>query len=133
VSQLDREIDHGVKRLLRAPDDVADLLAQELSNMRRERERLARELDDLEQPRDPADIEAEVEAAVSRLWTLAEELGQADPARLRELIRRMVARIELHFDHIQRGPRVECPLSKGTIDLRPDPILFRLVSRGDWI
>ena len=113
VGELDQQIEQGVKRLLRAPDDIADLLAGELSNMRRERQRLAAELEVLDRPQKPLDLESEVEAAVDRLWTLAEELGHAEPARLRELIRRMVARIELHFDHIQRGPRVECPLSRG--------------------
>ncbi len=63
--------------------------------------------------------------------SLAEELQNAEPARLRELIRRMVARIDLWFDHVPKGNRVECPLSRGMIELRPDQISYRLVSRGD--
>ena len=37
----DKEIRHGTRRLLRAPDAIADLLADELSAMKRERDRLA--------------------------------------------------------------------------------------------
>ncbi len=94
---------------------------------------MAAELDQLKVATNPVDLEAEVDAVVDHLWTLHEEFGEAKPARLRELIHRMVSRIDLHFDHVQKGSRVECPLSRGTIDLRPDPILYRLVNRGDKI
>jgi site-specific DNA recombinase len=133
VTGLDKEIQHGTRRLLRAPDNIADLLADELSNMKRERDRLAAELQQLEASPAPVDLEAEADAVVDKLWTLAEELQNAEPARLRELIRRMVARIDLWFDHVPKGNRVECPLSRGMIELRPDQISYRLVSRGDWI
>ena len=134
VRRLDGEIEHGVKRLLRAPDDIADLLGSELSRMRKERERLARRLEELESLECPEvdDVEALVDQAVDRLWSIVEELDKAEPARLRELIRRMVHRIDLWFDHVPKGKRVECPLSRGTIQLRPDPVLFRLDNRGDW-
>ena len=131
VAGLDKEIQHGTRRLLRAPDDIADLLAGELSNMKRERDRLAAELEQLEASVAPMDVEAEADAVVDKLWTLADELQRADPARLRELIRRMVARIDLWLDHVPKGNRVECPLSRGVIELRPDEISYRLDSRGD--
>jgi hypothetical protein len=109
-----------------------DLLADELSNMKRERDRLAAELQQLEASTAPVDLEAEADAVVDKLWTLAEELQNAEPARLRELIRRMVARIDLWFDHVPKGNRVECPLSRGMIELRPGQVSYRLVSRGNW-
>jgi hypothetical protein len=62
---------------------------------------------------------------------LADELNHAEPSRLRKVIRRMVNRIELWFDRVPHGKRVECPLSKGTIALRPDHIFFGQASRGD--
>ena len=130
MAELDREIEQGTKRLLKAPDEIADLFGAELARIRRERDRLGAELVNLEDHA-PADLEADVEATVDRLWTLADELGKANPARLRELIRRMVSRIDLWFDAKQIGPRVKRPFSKGCIDLRPDPLFFRLVSRGD--
>ena len=108
VAELDREIEQGTKRLLKAPDEIADLLGAELARILRERDRLGAELVALEDHA-PADLEADVEATVDRLWTLADELGKANPARLRELVRRMVARIDLWFDAKQIGPRVERP------------------------
>jgi hypothetical protein len=43
----------------------------------------------------------------------------------------MVGRIDLFFDHVPKGKRIECPFSKGTINLRQDRCLFGLLSRGD--
>ena len=100
--------------------------------MRRERDRMAAEMAGLENA--PAGgVDGNVKEAVDRLWNLAEELGKAPPARLRELVRRMVRRIDLWFDKKRVGPRFVCPLLTGIIDLRPDPSFYRLDSRGDRI
>jgi site-specific DNA recombinase len=133
LAELDRAIVQGTKRVLAAPDDVADLLTAELSNTRKERDHVAAELEHAKAEQKPIDLEAEVEAAVAHLWTLAADLNQADPARLRELFNRMVESIELWFDHVPRGKKTICPLSKGVVNLRPDSTIFRLVSRDDRI
>jgi site-specific DNA recombinase len=130
LDSLDQEIQTGARRLLKSPDDLADILGAELSTLRRERDRVA---DELEAVPEPIDVEATADEAIDRLWSLADELQKARPERLRELLRRMVARIDLHFDRVQRGKRLECPFSNGTIHLRPDPAMCRVVSRGDWI
>ncbi|HEV8001656.1 MAG TPA: hypothetical protein VGP63_17355 [Planctomycetaceae bacterium] len=41
---------------------------------------------------------AQVGATVQEAWTLAAELDMADPARLRELFRRMVESINCYFE-----------------------------------
>ncbi len=133
LATLDAEIEQGARRLLRAPDDVADLLGRELSAMRRDRDRLVSQVSDLEGAAAPVDVAAEADAAVDRLWGLAEELEKAPPVRVRELVRRMVARVELRFGRVEKAKRVECPFLKGRIELRPDPLLCSPVSRGDWI
>ena len=132
VADLDKQVVHGTKRLLGAPDDIADLLAAELSKLRKERDRLAKELTEWE-PVPAPDLEAQADAAVDRLWTLCEELQKAPPARLRELVRQMVSRIRLRFGRKRQGRRTTYPFLGGKVDLRPDPVLYRLVSRGDWI
>jgi DNA invertase Pin-like site-specific DNA recombinase len=131
VAELDRELEHGTKRLLRAPDNLADLLATELSNVRRQRDRLAGELARADAATEHVDVDAVADRIVSRLSGLADELETAPPDRMRELLRRLVGRIELWFDHVPRGKRVECPLSRGSIELRQDRVLFGLDSRGD--
>jgi len=129
---LDGELEHGTRRLLRAPDDVADLMGAELSTMRRERDRLAGELTAMESLK-PTDVPAEADRIVDRLWSLGRELEKAKPARLRELVRRMVARVDLWFDSVQKRTRTEHPFLRGCIDLRPDPslVVFNSVNRGE--
>jgi DNA invertase Pin-like site-specific DNA recombinase len=132
IDQLEKDIEHGTKRLLRAPDDVADLLARELSGIRRERDRLSGELAELEQQR-PDDVENAAKETADGLWKLAESLQQAKPTKLREVLSRIIARIDLTFGRKEKSTRVECPFSNGVMYLRPDSLLTSLVSRGDWI
>ena len=42
----------------------------------------------------------------------------------------MVSRIDLEFEKTENG---RSRFSSGVINLRPDPNLYKLVSRGDWI
>ena len=130
VADLDRQVAHGTKRLLQAPDDIADLLAAELSKLRKERDRLTKELSDWE-PVPAPDLEAQADAAVDQLWALCEELQKAPPARLRELVRQMVSRIRLRFGKKKQGRRTIYPFLGGKVELRPDPVLYRQNSRGD--
>ena len=70
--------------------------------MRREQERVAEQLQALERRGKPADIEAEAEKAAKRLLSMEQELDLAPPARLRELLGRMVGAVNLFFDHVPR-------------------------------
>jgi site-specific DNA recombinase len=133
ITKLSRDIDRAADRLLRAPEDLTDVLVPKLSAMKRQWQRAEAELAAAQAARRPLDIEAEAEAAVDRIWRLGEELSNAAPARRREVLRRMVSRIELRFDHVQRGKRLECPFRQGMIRLRTDGEIFGSVNRGDWI
>jgi hypothetical protein len=130
IAEIDRAIDRAADRLLSAPDDLMDVLAPKLSGMKKDRERLLTGLRSAEIACGPVDVESEARARVERLWTLTEEIQEADPARVRELLRNLVSRIELHFEHVQRGKRLECPFSHGEIQL--NPAMFSCASRGDW-
>jgi hypothetical protein len=111
---------------------VRSALGAELASLGRERDRLAADVD-LTEHRQAGNTEADVEAALNELWTLADGLDSDKPTVLREVIRRLVSQIDLWFDAKQNGPRVERPLSEGVIDLRPEAAAFKLDSRGDWI
>ena len=119
LAEMDREIQTVTQRLLRVPDEAVDLLGVELAKLKRERDRQEAELDSLTADQ-PTDLDAATDAISERLWSLAAEFDTAEPARLREVIRQMVTRIELFFDKKQKRTRVERPFSNGTIDLRPD-------------
>ena len=134
LADLDREIDRAAKNFLRAPSEVLDLVGQKLTALKRQRENVQDELHRVEAAGRPQDTDAQIEAAVARLWRLGEDLGKAEPARRREVFRLLVDRIELRFDHVNRGKRVECPLNSGEIHLRTgEGSIFSSVSRGDRI
>ena len=101
--------------------------------MKKQRDRLAERLAALDHPQSSGDLESQAQAATDRFWRLDQDVDKANPTMLRELVNQMVCRIDLHFDHVRRGNRIECPFSRGVITLRPDPVLYRLVNRGDWI
>lgn len=131
VRKLDHDIDRAAERLLSVPDDLMDVLVPKLSNMKRERERVQCELQQSELAAAPVAVDVEAKRVAAKLWTLADELDKADPARVRELFKQFVSRIDLRFDHVQRGKRMECPFSKGEITL--NQAMFPIVSRGEPI
>jgi DNA invertase Pin-like site-specific DNA recombinase len=102
VAEIDRELEQGTRRLLRAPDNIADLLAAELSTLRSHRDRLAGELDEIERTDCDADLDAQADQIVASLWTMHAGLEDGDPSRRRELLRRVIDRIDLHFDSVQK-------------------------------
>jgi hypothetical protein len=68
------------------------------------------------------------------LWQLGEEMSKAQPARRREVFQLFVSRIDLRFNQVKRGKRIECPLHSGEIQLRSgEGTIFGSVNRGDWI
>jgi site-specific DNA recombinase len=129
LATMDTELSTGTKRLLRAPDDIADLLARELASLRRERDALAEQLATMETA-GRQDVEQLVDESVARLMELGTLLNQTDPHSLREIIRRVVKRIDLHYEHTKRGKRTLCRMTKGRIELQHDPLSFSLVSPG---
>ena len=66
------------------------------------------------------EVAGDVDAVVARFWRLGEELGKAEPARRREVIRLFEERIELRFDQSKTGQE----------SLVPSPIRRTLPSDG---
>jgi site-specific DNA recombinase len=136
LSDLNREIERGVENFLRAPAEVLEMVGEKLTALKRQRDHLQKELQAGESAKQPKtkDVEAEIDAVVSRLWRLGEDMAKADPARRREVFRLLVSRIELRFDKVQRGKRTECPFRSGEIHLRTEGEgVFGSVNRGDRI
>jgi hypothetical protein len=76
LAEMDKQLAQGTKRLLAAPDDIADLLGAELSKLRKDRDRLAERLAEI-QPAGRYDLGAQADALADRLWSLTEELADA--------------------------------------------------------
>jgi hypothetical protein len=131
IASLDREIDRAAENFLRAPAEVLDVIGKKLTSLKRHREHINEELRASETAAKPRDIEGQIESAVGRLWRLGEEMAKADPARRREVFRLFVSRIDLRFDQVKRGKRIECPLRSGEIHLRSgEGTIFGSVNRG---
>lgn len=133
LAELDREIEQGAKRILKAPDSIVDVLSEELAKTRKERDRIASELTQAAEQSKPLDVDAEVEATLRAAWTLGAELDKADPARLREMFRRMVESIDCYFEQEPRSTRTVSRFSKAIINLRNRSELSQVVSRDDRI
>jgi DNA invertase Pin-like site-specific DNA recombinase len=86
LKQLDKELERFAKDWFRLPESLLDQLAAEADAKKRERDLVARQLDAAETSAQPVNQEAIVDEAAKKVWTLAEELEAAEPARLRELM-----------------------------------------------
>ena len=124
-----KQVDRGAERLLTAPESLLDVLTEKLSTMKRERDHVGVERQAVEKATEPVDVEAEVERASGKVWTLVEELKDAEPARMRELLGQLVERVELRFSHRQNGKRREFRPTSGRIHFRGESLGF--ASRGD--
>jgi DNA invertase Pin-like site-specific DNA recombinase len=120
LSRMDAEIKEGARNLLRAGPNI-DVVNQALTELREQRDRLARELAGLERtlatPRE--EIEQTINAAVDALAELRERFASADPTQLREVFRQMVSSIVLHFEAEPRRVKTYHRLVKGVVKLRP--------------
>jgi DNA invertase Pin-like site-specific DNA recombinase len=119
LEQLDGDIRQGTQNLLRAGSNV-DLLSAALSELREERKRLARDLDGLERAlgNKPADVRREILAAIDSLRELRESLHTEDMELLREVLLRLVVRIDLYYEAIPKRKNVYHRLIRGSIRLR---------------
>jgi DNA invertase Pin-like site-specific DNA recombinase len=120
LAKLDEEIKRASLNVLRAQDNI-DLLNEALTGLRHERDGLALDLRDAEARGEPeVDVEATVEEAVGRLRTLGERMNEADPVRLRHVLRQMIARIDLYYERPEgRKRRAWFRLEKGIVKLKP--------------
>jgi DNA invertase Pin-like site-specific DNA recombinase len=124
LAALDAEIRDAARNVLRAKDNV-DLLNEALSELRKQRDRVARDLAAAEQTQaGPADEAAGlVDQAVDRLLSLREQLKKARkqgrPELLGEVIRQMVSRVDVYFEPAEGGKRRWFRFAKAAIKLRP--------------
>jgi len=123
IEALDQKIDQGADRVLDAPAEIVPILIRKLDEHRAERDRLQSDLDALStrDKRSGKGIDAEVDRAIEALRDLRTALETAKPEDTRELLTRLVSRVELHFDHEPiEGGRSRNTFSHGKIYVRPD-------------
>jgi hypothetical protein len=121
IAELDRDIRQGARNLVRAKDNL-DLIQEEISALRSQREKLARELEAAEASLAvPAEeVTRKVDAAIDRLYGLKDRLDPATPPEFRATLRQLVSRIDLYFEEWQTpSERTWYRFSKGMLKLRP--------------
>jgi site-specific DNA recombinase len=135
IARLDEQIDKGNERLLLLPADLLAGASAKVRAWQEERERLRKELANVESlsAGRGGDIEQEIRKALACLWTLQERLAHGGlSAEVREAIRQMVSRIECWFEQVPYGQKGKtCSrLTRGLIHLRQDRLVIRDVPSG---
>jgi hypothetical protein len=130
LEDLEQEVRQGRRNLLRAMSDQAFLEADAgLNEWLAKRDRLRKELEASERAqRVPAEEAAgRVRRALAKLRELRAALeqeakappGAADRAKLGEVLRLLVTRVDLYFEPEQHGRRVYYRFVKGAVKVRP--------------
>ncbi len=120
ISELSAKVEQGVENLLTAPADLRELMTAKLRELQERECALRRELAALRRPAaSDKELDAAVDEATGLLSRLQAEVEAADPARVRELLRQVVSRIDCWFDVVPYGKKSFTPLSRGVVHLRP--------------
>jgi hypothetical protein len=120
LAKLEETIVRNRRRVLDAEDDATyDELNKGLRELVQERQRLEKELAEVQSRQTtPADT-AEVKDAVARLRTLGDQLHKAKGRKLGEVLRLLVSRVELHFEERFKGKKRKYAFVKGEVMVRP--------------
>lgn len=118
IEELKRKVAAGVRRLIDLPADLSAEFEAGLVEAKGEQTRLERELEALELAAVPAeDVEAKIDAILGRMSRFR-ELLTADPVGANVVLREMIDRVVLHFDHgDERKSRVRNRFARGAIYL----------------
>jgi site-specific DNA recombinase len=98
IAELDAQVEQGKRNLLLIPSDMLPGMIETLRAVERERDGAAAELEQAERGGQLEDFDAAVRGAEGALWRLEDAAAQADPATLRGVLQRMVARVVIRWD-----------------------------------
>jgi hypothetical protein len=115
IIRLDERLRRGNDRLLEVPRDRVPGLVESIRALEKERDDLQERIRQAEKVSPVAETEhmlAEVEAA---LWGMQTALTEEDWISLREVLRQMVTKIVLYFEHKQAGSRTRSRLLRGVV------------------
>jgi site-specific DNA recombinase len=133
IANLDKQIDQGAERVFSAPPGIVGTLYAKLDRLRAERDRLHAQLDAAGQAetRPNALDDEKVEEAARVLRDMRDAFQDSEPAEVRELLSPLVAKIELHFDHVRKNKLERNPFTHGTIFVRStEPQLSMLLGNS---
>lgn len=115
LNRLNTDINKAADRLLRADDDLMDILSPRLREMRQDRDRLAERLDNEAIVQNNPD--REVRQAMERLKTLSQDLqDDTHPERRRHVFQQLVSRVVVNFEQTKKNGRTASELTGGHIE-----------------
>ena len=125
LAKLDQDIDKG-KRNMALADDAYSIkeIGQTVREWKAEREQLVDKIDRLERGADHSEAEQLVKECEAALWRLQDVLNEGDPEEVRNVLREMVSKVELWFNHCETAKQTRNTFARGLIHLRLD---FRVV------
>jgi DNA invertase Pin-like site-specific DNA recombinase len=134
ITELDHKIDQGSERLLAAPTALCETLTAKLLEWQTQRDKLLADLHAAGRAQPTSKPSLTVDKVIAELKRLGEALTTEPAMLLRELLRRMIDKIECEFDHVPYGKkdRQRSVLRTGRIHLRPNMLgaLSKDVAQG---
>lgn len=115
LAKLNADIDKAADRLLRADDDLMDILAPRLRTMRQDRDRVASELKTHDRQNSIADADRIVAESMEWLNEISTVIRQGSPQERRDVLLSIVDTIEVEFEQEQRGSRTFSKVVGATI------------------
>jgi site-specific DNA recombinase len=119
MAELGQKIDKGLENMALVDRDLLADYGAKVRGWKEERERFARELENLERPRERANLEAVLAEVESLLGRLRDVLLAEDPLELRNILLEFVSRVELWWDHDPKKGLMRSHFRRGLIHIRP--------------
>jgi DNA invertase Pin-like site-specific DNA recombinase len=120
VSDLERRIGQATERLPVIPSDLLVDYAEMIRRLKDERNRALEDLAATEGRDDYRNAEEQLAEAEAYLWRLREAIQAAEPSEVRAVLREFISRIELFWEHEQRGKFTKGRFMRGLIYIRTD-------------
>ena len=119
AAELGQMIDQGLERMAMIDADLLADYAAKVRGWKREHETVLRDLEAAAQPSGGPDVEELLREVKVRAADLEGAFRDADPRKVRQVLREMLVKIELWFDHKQTPRMVKATFRRGVADMRP--------------
>jgi DNA invertase Pin-like site-specific DNA recombinase len=126
VAELDRFIAQGNERIVTLPAELVPGVAGTVQGFVSERRDALAELERIERAEAQGSLERAVADTEAALWRLSDAVRDGDAHLLREVLREMVERVELHWDRQDKGAKTYCRLARGIVWLRTPDDMWKL-------
>jgi DNA invertase Pin-like site-specific DNA recombinase len=130
-AELERQIDRGNGNLAILPADRLPGVVAKIREWERELESVRAEVKRAETESPVKQLEERIASAEAALWRLQEALRDEDLPLLREVLRQMVSRVELHWTRRAAGRVTRCRLDRGVVYLRASEEPSQLYQSAD--